>query len=403
MRRLAIYLSLLFLFSVPIEGVVILPGLVTLTKLLGFILTGFWLLTALHTGYIRRPHPFHVVMLMFVLWNALTIYWTFDTNRTVERVETYGQLFLLSLIVWDLYLTRRSLRAGMQAYVLGAYVTTSYVIRDFLTREAMNGRYGTGRDFNEVSLILAIGIPLAWYLAISSETRGRNPLRVANMLYVPIAYFGILLSASRGGLLASIPGLLFVVMSMTNLKRFQRVFVFVLLIASALLIQSIVPEQSIARLSETSSSISEGDLTGRGEIWKQGFETFLEHPLVGVGSGAFREAIDLGKAPHNVFLSILVDTGVIGFLLFVTLLLIAYRQAWIQPKLESRLWLSTLLMLTIGIISINWEHRKPTWLLLTFVIVSAHVIPDTVYRAMSVGSYAPHRLPESAFSEADPV
>lgn len=404
MRRLTLYLSLLLIFTIPLEGSIAIAGVGTLTRLIGFVFTGLWVLTAFYTGQVRRPHLFHLALFIFLLWNMASIFWTIDSNRTAVRVETYFQLFLLSLIIWDLYLTPKALRAGMQAYIFGAYVTVSIIVLDFLTREAVNGRYGTGNDFNEVSLTLALGLPFAWYLAISNAPdKDNNRLRVLNFAYIPIALFGILLSASRGSLLATIPAFLFIIFSMSKLKTFQRVLVFSVIVASVFTLHSFVPETSIARLSETGSSISEGNLTGRGDIWKQGLAVFVNNPLLGVGSGAFRESIELGKAPHNVFVSILVDVGIVGILLFGVIIAIVVWQALIQPKLESRLWLSLMLVWGIGVMALTWEHRKMTWLLFTFVVVSANLISEPVERALRARSYSDQTTPNIAARNIDAI
>lgn len=81
--------------------------------------------------------------------------------------------------------------------------------------------------------------------------------------------------------------------------------------------------------------------TGRMEIWRRGVGYMLRHPIVGVGAGTFplaegtlaREARVLrqyGKqfkwsAAHNSFIQIGAEIGVFGLILFVALLIGAYR------------------------------------------------------------------------------
>lgn len=100
---------------------------------------------------------------------------------------------------------------------------------------------------------------------------------------------------------------------------------------------------------------------------------FLQHPIVGVGSGGFRYATELGKAPHNTFLSVLVDLGVIGFSLLAAILAITISNALHQPKQESRLWLTVLMILVLGAMVHNAEGKKVVWLFLTMVTASANL------------------------------
>jgi O-antigen ligase len=162
--------------------------------------------------------------------------------------------------------------------------------------------------------------------------------------------------------------------SLTRLKPFLRVLLFVALAGTLFALQPLVPQASLQRLGTTGDAIAAGDLTGRVEIWRQGLDAFSEHPLTGVGSGAFRAAVESGKAAHNVFVSVLAEVGLIGLVLFAIILAICVHQALRQPKWESRLWLAILLVWAIGALVHSWEERKQTWLFLSLVVVSAGLL-----------------------------
>jgi O-antigen ligase len=85
----------------------------------------------------------------------------------------------------------------------------------------------------------------------------------------------------------------------------------------------------------------------------------------------YRSVNDLGKVAHNSFLSVAVELGVIGGLLFVGILGMAAVQAWSQPTRDARFWLTMLLVWSIGASSLTWEYRKPTWLFIGLCAVSA--------------------------------
>jgi len=101
-----------------------------------------------------------------------------------------------------------------------------------------------------------------------------------------------------------------------------------------------------------------------------GVKVFAEHPILGVGAGAFRFAVEpllgLAAAPHNVFLSIAVELGLPGlaiWLLFVVLSCIGVLRL---PFPERQLWLVVLMVLALGFFSLNFEWRKTSWLMLAF-------------------------------------
>src|SRR5690606_15898431 len=59
------------------------------------------------------------------------------------------------------------------------------------------------------------------------------------------------------------------------------------------------------------SSVEEGDSSGRGPLWAAAVEEFVEYPFFG---GRIEVS---GTYPHNIFLEILMATGIIGFILFM--------------------------------------------------------------------------------------
>ena len=373
MRTVSFLLSLLLIFTIPWENAFAVGGVNVLTRGIGMLMAAGWLVSTLKAGF-RKPHPFHVVMFVFILWNIASFYWSVQGDDTVQRIKTYVQVGILAWILWDLYTTPKALKAGLQAYVLGAYVSIGSTIFNYLKGETYNYlRYSaTGFNPNDLGLILALGIPVAWYLTVS-KTNGRKAqaLRLVNFAYVPAAILAILLTASRGSLIAALPALLFLVGSLTRLKLYQRVLLFAALTGSLFALLPLVPQSSFQRLGTTGTSIAEADLNSRVDIWREGIGVSSEHPIVGIGSGAYRAAVESGHVAHNSFLSVLVEVGMIGFVLFAAISAIAVYEAMHQPRRDSIFWFTVLLVWALGVSVHSWEHQKTTWLFLSLVVISA--------------------------------
>lgn len=375
MRSIAFWLSLLMIFVIPWENMITTGSSVTTgAKLVGLVVAAFWVATVAVTGRFRKPHPFHIVVGLYLIWNAFTLFWTVDVGLTTSRLQTYFQLAAMVFILWDLYETSAKLLAGLQAYILGAYVAVGGTLYNYGLDAGRNSlRFAAGGfNVNDLGIILALGIPVAWYLIVSVSSRERPYLlTLLNYAYLPAAVLAILLTASRAALLATVPGLLFIIWSLRRLSVIQRMLVFSASVLALSVFQEIVPQPSILRLTTIASSDGFDALGGRLDIWSEGLAVFSEHPLVGVGSGAFRAATELGRSAHNFALSLLVELGIIGFGIFVFILVMAFYYARRQPKLRSQLWLTFLLVWMLGAATHNWEHRKQTWLFLSFVFVGA--------------------------------
>jgi O-antigen ligase len=361
------------IFVLPWENSIAIGQVNVLTIGIGMLMAVVWLVSVPLTGF-RKPHLFHTAMFFFILWNSASYFWSVEVDATVKNIKTYVQLGILSWILWDLYTTPKALKAGLQAYVLGAYVAIGSTIFNYLKGpESTYTRYSaTGFNPNDLGLILALGIPVAWHLAVSKTIGKENQaLRLVNFGFVPAAILAILLTASRGSLIAAMPAFLFLLGSLTRLKLYQRVLLFAALTGTLFVLLPIVPQSSFQILGTTGTSIAEGDLTGRVDIWIDGIRVLSEHPIAGIGSGAFRWASESGKTAHNTFLSVLVEVGMIGFILFAAILAIAFYEAVHQPSGGSIFWLTILLVWAIGNSVHSWELRKITWLFLNLVIISA--------------------------------
>jgi len=374
MRTIAYWMLLLLIFTIPADSMLEFGNFGTISKVVGFLLVAFWIAKVLITKKIRKPHVFHIVFAAFALWHIASILWTIDFDKTQVRFQTYFQLIGLSFIIWDLITTPEALRAGLQAYILGAWMSIGNMIYNYIfsiTRTYT--RFSAGAfDSNNIGIILALGIPIAWYLIINKRDFKFAKLMTAlNYIYIPAAVFGILLTGSRAAFLTTAVAFLYVIGNFRGLKLHIRIVTFVVLIFALYGVYTFIPDALIQRLSTTGDSIASGDLHGRVAIWRASADVFEEHPLIGIGSNAFESSTELKKAAHNTYLSILVEVGLIGFILFAAAVALTIYNAIQHPSAERRFWLAILMVLAVGILTLNWTHRKQTWLFPSLIVASA--------------------------------
>lgn len=377
MRRIVYWLSLVLIFSIAWEGLVRFPGLGTLAKLVGLALALCWAATVVATGRFRRPDPFLLATFAFVLWTALSVFWSADPRQSIRHVFTWVQSFGLVLILWDVFRTRSAIHAGLQAYVLGAYVAVGGAIANYFGSNPFytnDDRFSPGATNPDgFGFIIALGIPVAWYLASSASTiRWQRVYRALNFAFIPAAFLGIALSGTRTAAVAAVVGMAFGLASLTRLRPMERIAILLILVyAFYALLPIVQPLKSFQRLGTTTDEATQGDLNGRLDQWRQGLASFSEHPLLGVGTDMYRSVNSLGKEAHNSFVSVLVELGLIGIVLFGIVLVIVLIHALAQPKWDRNFWLTVLLVWTIGSSTLTWEHRKTTWLFLTLLVASA--------------------------------
>jgi O-antigen ligase len=378
MNRIVFWLSIILIFGIPWEDMVSIPIIGSLARLAGIVLFGVWALAIIMTGRVRKPHLFHIVLSIFVLWNISSLFWTFGFELTKSRVITYTQIFFLTIIIWDIYRTPSALNAGLQAYITGAWVAVLSTLFNYYSGVLIStyevGRYSaSGINAGDFVIILAIGIPIAWYLARSAERISTNHiLKVINYAYIPFSGLAMLLTGSRLAIFALIPALIYILGTLIRPNRILTNVVLLLAICGVLLVlQSFVPQSTWERLSTARTSILEGDLGGRVSLWKEGINAFLEHPITGVGAGAFRIVNPYGSAAHNTYLSVLAELGFFGLVLFLSLLAIVCYSLRYQTGSELKLWVTVLAILVIGISVQTWEFTKTTFFVFSMVVISA--------------------------------
>jgi O-antigen ligase len=371
MRRITYWLAVLLIFIVPWEDSLSVTTLGSLARVMGVVVAAFWGATILLEGRFQRPHLFHILVLLFFLWNFVSVFWSVDINSTLQRIKTYSQIFLLLLIFWDVFQSPENLKMGLQAYVYGAYVPIADTIYNFLkgnTAGAYDGRYSaSGVNAVDLSLILMVGLPVAMQLFfMAAHTRQGALLKLINLAYIPLAVFAIILTGSRTSLIAVIPFGIY--LAATQQIRFDKKFVvFGALLIAILALLPFVPRAITARLGTLGASIEAGDLGGRMDLWRQCILELSKRPFIGLGSGTLDYVI--GSAAHNTFISVVTETGFIGFILFSFMLATVLFQAIHIPNGNSGLWVTILLIWVIGVNSLSWEHRKLTWLLLNFIVI----------------------------------
>jgi O-antigen ligase len=363
----------IFVFSVPWERIFVLTGVSLVTRLMGALAVGLALLAVVISGRLRRWRAFHVAALLFVLWAGVGVL-VFHMATVPRKFYTFVQLFLVVWMIWELTPSGRRVMGLLLAYVLGSYIAALDTLLLFARQAGALRRFASaGSDPNNLAMTLALALPIAWYLGMTY----RQPLlRWICRAYLPIGLLAIGLTGSRGGMITSIVALLIVPLSMTNLSPGRMVTAVAMLGISGALAVTYVPETVIERLATTQESVLGRSLGGRFRLWKAGIHAFTEQPIMGYGTSAFRSATmaELGaltQVAHNSYISVAVEEGFVGLMLFLSMLSAVFIAVLRLPRLERRFALVLLTTLCVAMLPLTWEDQKPVWIVLAVLIAMA--------------------------------
>jgi O-antigen ligase len=390
----------LFVFAVPWQNVVVIPGFGTISKLLGMIAIGLALLATLFSGRIRRWDAFHALALAFVIYAGWGTYRGIYEEHSFSKIMTYIQLFLVLLMIWELAPTPRRLLGLLFAYVCGAYVGWAGTVAAYRSAVGARRFAAQGFDPNDLGMTLALAIPMAWYLGMTY----RNPvLKWVARAYIPLGLWAIGLTASRGAMIATLVALTIVPLMMTKLSPGRVVAGILLLAVSGVIVVANIPQESWDRLGTTVSEVEGGTMNSRLTVWKGGVRAYTEKPFFGHGTATFSSALQKAAGfrmgAHNTFLLVLVEQGLVGFLIFALMIGLVFRRARMLPTLERRYALVQLTTLMVAILPLGWDEAKPFWVILAIItgmaaaVASAQSIPAAIAHPAPRWQAVPSRRP----------
>jgi len=377
-RRLSFVVLLLFAASIPLEDSVRF-GVGRISKLLGVVLLVTWLLALASSGLRRLPRLAHGWASAFVAWAMLSYFWTLAPGPTIAKCLTLIQMLGIVFIIHDLVSDRRELVLVVRAFLMGSLGATFVT---FLNAHSGNAAQGTVRFAsanagpNNTGCLLAVAVMMACFAHQTDDVRWRWFYR----LLVPTLAMGVLFTASRTALLALVLGAVVILCTKRNMTPGRLAGIAAAGVLGLVLVLSYVPPGSIARLLTTENEISSGTLNNRTTYWKTSFEVWGNHPVNGVGAGAFASENEVvggvAAVAHNAFISITVELGVVGIGLWMAMLLTTALGLRIAAPSVRRSWVAIGLTWVIGASGLTWEVRKITWFLMALAVALGQIMLD---------------------------
>lgn len=169
---------------------------------------------------------------------------------------------------------------------------------------------------------------------------------------LPVSYVAVL-TGTRGVLVAFMVGV--VALVILRLRRSPRAAILAACIAAIALFLAFhyAPSEYTERYRATQETLLQED---RLTLWKSAYEMFLQSPLIGSGTGAFHDYVN-GWAyyPHNIFLEIGAELGLMGLAVFVVFLLLTLKSAMrviLSPLYDDKVKQIMLILLVCFIFSL---------------------------------------------------
>lgn len=337
------------------------------TVALGLIVALVWLAELVNSRSLVFSYG-HILLSLFTFWNITSYFWSLDKDRTLERSIS---LFLVMVIYWvvtDIVHKKDDFARLCYSYSLGALILALTGVYNIIAGNSYNdlsNRYsGIGYDPNNFGIFILSAVPI-FDQAIREF---RKPSPILSWVFLAFMTIVALSTGSRSALIAAGIINLYMIVSNVSLKRnalrsVTALTTFALLLGVTWRAQStFIPVEALTRASSELAVSGEDE---RSLIWREAFSMWLDDWLIGVGSNAFYSVSDVGFQIHNTFISALAELGIVGFLIWASLWL-AHIALIVRCGRANRVLAFGLTCafgcVLIGALTLNWEARKPLYL-----------------------------------------
>jgi len=307
------------------------------------------------------------------------------------------------------------LKFGIYLYLVAKLITTEERVEGMIKALLLSGfmmavaavtqteagvRTGGGSTYdpNDLAALIVMTLPLA---VIQIQTTKNVLWRLFCLGGIIVSLIGLIATQSRGGFIGLIIIVIFA--SLTKVQGFSKKRMIVLAVFMGIVFaMNAGPEykERISTILGDVSSLQAG--SSRMLVWKRSLVIASDHPVLGVGPNGFvnaygyyldrgiftgdiRREVYTGKwsAAHNSFLQVLVEMGILGLIVFIWIIIYAFRnfrqlkilysEGKISERLESQV--IALEMALVGYLACGFflSHAYSSTMYLIFILSGAMI------------------------------
>jgi O-antigen ligase len=378
------YLGIVFtLTSLPVVD--LLPAIPFFSS--AVVLIGAVTLAAFLLQKLRQPGKsrFHFGSVHFL--GLLFVGWIFFSNPQaalygVERnwLLTFAQLWILIWLTGELLDSPKKQHVFMWLFSIVAAISAVISIQQGNIGETVSTStraLGLAGSPNSSGRYFVVAMIFFSYLSTIAEKRFPRFLAIGGAI---LTFLGVFFTLSRTSII-----LLLVAIGLLIILNARRKFSLLLFVAYciAALVLWYLSDNIFHILNSIMPSILLGtDTVGlRYRLWQDALRMWQDHRIFGVGIGMFAQLIKYydpyvtqfyaALGAHNTYLMVLAETGLIGFCLFMPLLILSLRNFLQSSRIDDvgsialrNVWLIVFLVVLVGEATANGTQDKLLWFLI---------------------------------------
>lgn len=274
-----------------------------------------------------RGNKVFALLLVYAGLMLLSLLTAFNPKIAMFWVQEYGKVFLMAFVATLVIQRFWQVRAMgvMIALCLGyiAYEVNYLYIFEGGRLDIYHRGYG-GLDNNGAGAMLILGLPFAYFLAVSPVGSWAKVRRFFAAALGLVILHAVMVTYSRGAMLGAAVALIWLLLH--HRPRIQSAGIAALL---GFAVMFLAGDEIRDRFMSTADYETDASAMSRFDSWEAAFEIALAHPLTGKGVRNSNEysqnyGADLaGRTIHNQYLQIAADSGFPAAGIYITMIGVA--------------------------------------------------------------------------------
>lgn len=331
----------------------------------------FFQLKTIYSKKIFLPLYFFAVLIFSNLFYFDNIY-----GVPIVNTSLFWCIILYYFLLLHQVLDSKSLNIALSGFAIGSIAIAICFILGYEVSIDSGGRFVVfAENANTIGIFQSIGAVVILNEFIINDFFKLKIFRFGWLLaFIPMIAL-LLACGSRTAFLIFFFTLIGTVYFFPTKKRILKYLI--ILVGSCFVIYAVSKLiQSDSILAERLlTSVEEHDTNGRTDISKQLLPAFWDHPILGVGQTGYVDVSKkytgnyleddgavVGISPHNVFIEVLMYTGIIGFIIMCTFWFWSFKSAWRKYKITNNLSSFLLVipvlacLLSAQLLTIKWGY-----------------------------------------------
>lgn len=368
-KGIYIFFLIIYILCLPLNAINIGP-LGSALKIIAVLPIGITIISGADYA-ISKPLKFQ---LAFVVFAFLSMNWTCSLDASMDRNISYILLFVLLLSGSAFKYSTNDVKKVKCALAWSSRMTAIVML---IFAEYVNGRFRLmgiiKEDPNYLCAYFSFGVIYALSIITGKNKTAKKIIAVGELA---LYFYLILISGSRGGLLAIASGVLVYLLTYGNKKQTHIVnkLILITMITFLLLIMfDYLPEN--LRLRFTVNNVVKDGGSGRTKLWQQALDLFFNanpcKKIFGFGTASIRWCFtkygysDVNVV-HNMFIETLAELGIIGLIIYIAAIFSFIKAAF---KFNDKFSFAVIFSMFVMSLSTSIYTFKPYFNIMLYIVI----------------------------------